>query len=298
MPRDEEIADLVRAEKHARRKMRILIDFPGVRDLVSEAAPFINNAVPLEIITNQVDVDYASRRAWMLRYRSRQEFIAGIRDVELATAGVAISIVGHRSWSADWSGLDEPGLTALIGVLEVIAAGIEGVAQALLAIGAPVDPVGLTDWVTLAQLILLPIDLSMPSTELVEKLNVPVPFVFSGDFRSLGSIRDSTARDIESGAIRLRSSLRSKMPDYQRMHDRGGRPTIESGTSGKVTKRREALRQVIEKYPDVTASVLRHDPVRDEAKLLMVLMQWKPYDIPSYRTLWEDLRQIKASGTP
>ncbi len=169
--------------------------------------------------------------------------------------------------------------------------------------GARLDPADLGGWLVLAQLALLPIDLSREPAEIVDDLNTWPPGWFDRDAATLGHVATHTSRhgrtarfqaDLAASAevVARRLGPPAIGAPYAGGHPRRT-PSVEHGREA----RRKALRDVLVVHPKVNAGRLvatwSAGPATPGGKLRAHL-GLQPHDPPpSESTLRADLRALR-----
>ena len=169
--------------------------------------------------------------------------------------------------------------------------------------GARLDPADLGGWLVLAQLALLPIDLSREPAEIVDDLNTWPPGWIDRDAAILGHVATHTSRhgrtarfeaDLAASAEVLAQRLG---PPAIGAPYAGGRPRRQPSVERRREARRDALRDVLLNYPKVSAGRLVATWAAGPATpggQLRARLGLQPHDPPpSQSTLRADLRELR-----
>jgi hypothetical protein len=169
--------------------------------------------------------------------------------------------------------------------------------------GARLDPADLGGWLVLAQLTLLPIDLSREPAEIVDDLNTWPPGWIDRDAATLGHVATHTSRhgrdarfqaDLAASAEVLARRLG---PPAIGAPYAGGHPRRRLSVERGREARREALRAVLLVHPKVTAGRLVATWAAGPATAggqLRARLGLQPHDPPpSQSTLRADLRELR-----
>lgn len=158
-------------------------------------------------------------------------------------------------WSAGWPTLAEDTRAQLRSLIEPVRDALVALADDLAQAGVPVDPGSALDICALAQLTICNFDLTRPAAELVAEMNLSAPFAIPRDGRGIKNLRDGTGVRVQTAANRIRQWWRAQQDDDRSAALRadaaeGGRRAARTNTD-RQKRRRDALRQVLDEYPNI-----------------------------------------------
>lgn len=175
-------------------------------------------------------------------------------------------------------------------------------ARALADAGVGIDPRSYSDIVILGQLVVFDIDWSASPSAIADELVVVAPGSISRDGRMMGVDDHATERDESSLAV-LR---RRRQAEGRTEGTRVPRPYAGGGVrrpSKVVERRRAALRDVRERYPDCTVASIRESwsfgPEESPGRLLRQLVKARPGEAPpSAEQIRRDLKALGLAVRP
>jgi len=171
--------------------------------------------------------------------------------------------------------------------------------------GAPVDAADPGVLLVLAQLALIPIDLTLPAAALIQRVNIWPPGSVDREAAAAGHLVTNTSRHGHDARFQVhlaafaRAVAERTGPAAIRPPYAGGQKRRSPSVSHERDRRYRALRQVLKAYPDVTAGRLQATWELDRntpGGLLRRLTELHVEDPPpADSTLRNDLRRLRRS---
>ena len=267
------------------------------------------------------ETGYAAVRAWIIHPAVGREVaaakpaldrlveplpMADERDVTLVTARF-LDIAGRYPdgsiWPDPFIGKPTDIVVSARRIGPLFVEALSALAQRLADAGVPLDPNDRSVKLVLAQLALLDIDLAHLTRELVDDLNVLPPGWIDRESAERGDVVTGASR--HGRTVRFHADLASIGEDVARDLSPLGAihaPYAGGGRRGapkehRQTARRDALREVLDRHPDVTAGRLIATWDAGQSTpggLLRTKLSLQPQDRPpSEATLRADLGQLR-----
>jgi hypothetical protein len=271
-----------RLEEIGRAAVRTWITHPAVASEVAAAKPVLDRLVDPLVLPDEWAVTLV---------------VARLLDV-------AGRYPDGTTWPNPFAGAPAEVRAAVRRIGPPLVAALEGLAQRLAAAGVPLDPLDRSVLLVLAQLALLDVDLADLTRDLVDDLNVLPPCWIDRTSAEQGQVVAGSSRHGRS--VRVRADLDAVAEDVARDLSPLGAfraPYAGGGRRSSVAKehrqaaRRDALREVLDRHPDVTAGRIIATwgaGPSTPGGLLRTTLDLQPQDRPpSEATLRADLEQLR-----
>ncbi len=311
-------------EERRRTTEPVPVGLTSVTLIVDVNAP-TESAIPCPTDPRYVQLEEAGRaavRAWITHPAVAHEVAAAkpalLRLVEplvlpdqwAVTLVIArfLDIAGRypdgTTWPNPFAGAPNEALATARRIARPLVAELEALAQRVAAAGAPLDPADRSVLLVLAQLALLDVDPEKLRPDFVDELNVLPPGWIDREAADRGHVATGVSR--HGRTARFQADLRTIAEDVARHLSplgpirapyAGGRQRTGAAAEHRQAARRDALREVLDRHPDVTPGRLIAtwgSGTATPGGLLRTLVHLQPHDPPpSEATLRADLRALR-----